>query len=226
MAEFSIRDVEGMRQVRIELSDEMVRARRGAMSNTRGTIQLIPRLPGPLDYLRSLYNDEARIRPEYVGSGTVTLQPSLGGYHLMDVEDGEAWVLEPGVYWASDGSIELGLTRDPIWTSFFLGDGFFNWKTLIRGRGRLALNAPGPVEMVEIRDGAFRAQGRIILGRTAGLRFTSERPAPFPRNLIAGQRRLRALTGTGRVLVCFTPYWNEHMYALMTGGTIERSLFE
>jgi uncharacterized protein (AIM24 family) len=226
MAEFSIRDVEGMRQIRIELADESVRARRGAMSNTRGAITLIPRLPGVMDYIRSLYNDEARIRPEYVGSGTVTLQPSLGGYHLMDVVEGEDWVLEPGVYWASEGGVRLGLTRDPVWTSFWLGDGFFNWKTLISGSGRLALNAPGPVEMVEIRNGAFRAQGRIILGRTAGLGFSSERPAPFPRNLIAGQKRLRALTGTGRVLVCFTPYWNEHMYRLMTGDTVERSLFE
>ncbi len=46
MAEFSIRDVEGMRQVRIEIADEMVRARKGAMSNLRGKIRLIPRLPG------------------------------------------------------------------------------------------------------------------------------------------------------------------------------------
>jgi uncharacterized protein (AIM24 family) len=226
MAEFTVRDVEGMRQVRMELKDESVRARRGAMSNTRGSIALIPRLPSLLDIIRSIYNDEARVRPEYVGSGTVTLQPSLGGYHLMQVRDGESWVLEPGVYWASEGGIRLGLTRDPVWTSFWLGDGFFNWKTLIAGAGTVALNAPGPVEVVEITDGAFRAQGRIILGRTSGLRFTSERAAPFPRNLIAGQKRLRVLRGTGRVLVCFTPYWNEHMYELMTGRTVEGSMFE
>ena len=32
--------------------------------------------------------------------------------------------------------------------------------------------------------------------------------------------------GTGRALVCWTPYWNEHMYQLMTGRSIEGSLFE
>lgn len=46
MAELSIRDVEGMRQVRIDLTDETVLARRGAMSNLRGTIRVTPRLPG------------------------------------------------------------------------------------------------------------------------------------------------------------------------------------
>jgi uncharacterized protein (AIM24 family) len=90
----------------------------------------------------------------------------------------------------------------------------------------VALCTPGPVEVIDITDGVFRAQGRIILGRTAGLRFTSERPASFPRSIISGQSRLRALRGTGQVLVCFTPYWNNHLYELMTGDTIDRSIFE
>ena len=226
MAEFSIRDVEGMRQVRIDLANETVRARRGAMSNLRGQIRVTPRLPGVMEFIRSLYNDEARIRPEYTGTGTVLLQPSLGGYHLMEVVAGERWVLEPGIYWASEGGIALGLHRDPIWTSFLLGDGLLNWKTAVSGSGRLALNTPGPVEMVEITDSTFRAQGRIILGRTAGLRYSSEHVTGFPRSLISGQKRLRALRGTGKVLVCFTPYWNEHMYRMMTGSSIERSMFE
>ena len=226
MAGFSIRDVEGMRQVRIDMADETVRARRGAMSNLRGDIRVTPRLPGAMEFIRSLYNDEARIRPEYTGTGTVLLQPSLGGYHLMDMAPGDRWVLEPGIYWASEGSIALGLHLDPIWTSFLLGDGLLNWKTSVSGSGRLALNTPGPVETVEITDSSFRAQGRIILGRTAGLRYTSQHVARFPRYLISGQKRLRVLRGTGKVLVCFTPYWNEHMYKIMTGTSVERSMFE
>ena len=99
MAQFTIRDVEGMRQVRIEINNEQVRARKGAMSNTRGQIKLTPRVPGMMDIIRSVYNDEARIRPWYQGTGTILLQPSLGGYHLLDVVEGEKWVLEPGVYW-------------------------------------------------------------------------------------------------------------------------------
>ena len=69
-------------------------------------------------------------------------------------------------------------------------------------------------------------QGRLVLGRTPGLGFSSQRSAPFPRNFISGQRRLRVFGGTGKALVCWTPYWNEHMYQLMTGTGIEGSLFE
>ncbi len=226
MAEFVIREVEGMRQVRVDIHDETVRARRGAMSNMRGDITLTPRLPGTGDVIRSWFTSEARIRPYYTGTGSILLQPSLGGYHVMDVDPGEHWILEPGVYWASEGSVNLGLHREPIWTSLWAGDGLFSWKTTVAGDGRVAINAPGPVETVDVADTELRVQGRLVLGRTAGLKFSSQRSARFPRNYISGQRRLRVFAGTGKALVCWTPYWNQHMYQRMTGEDIEGSLFE
>ena len=47
---------------------------------------------------RSVFTAEARLRPYYSGTGSVALQPSLGGYHVMDMDPGERWILEPGVY--------------------------------------------------------------------------------------------------------------------------------
>ena len=226
MATFSIREIEGMRQIKVDLEADSFRARRGALSNMMGAIEMIPRLPGPLEFVRSLYNDEARIRPEYRGTGSVLLQPTMAGYHLMDLDGESRWILEPGVYWASAGTIRLGLARDPVWTSFFLGDGFLNWKTAISGTGRVVLRTPGPVQEVEVNDSVFRAQGRIILGRTAGLKFGSALPARWPRSMWSGQERLRKLSGTGKVLVCFTPYWRSFLYQQATGTDVERSLLE
>ena len=226
MAEFSIREVEGMRQVRIGIAGETVRARSGAMSNMAGNITLTPRLPTVGHTLRAIFNEEARVRPHYSGSGTIMLQPSLGGYHLLDVKENDRWILEPGVYWASEGDVDLGLHREPFWAGLWAGDGFFAFKTTLDGHGTVAINAPGPVEIVDVEDGELRVQGRLVLGRTEGLKFSSQRSARFPRNLISGQKRLRVFSGTGRALVCWTPYWNQHMYSQMTGGNIERSLFE
>jgi uncharacterized protein (AIM24 family) len=225
MAEFTIREVEGMRQVRVDIAEETVRARRGAMSNLRGSISLTPRLPKTGDLFRSIFTSEAVIRPYYSGTGSILLQPSLGGYHVLDVAEGERWILEPRVYLASEGSIELGMHREPFWAGLWAGDGFFAWKTTLAGSGRAAINAPGPVETVDV-DGELRVQGRLVLGRTDGLRFLSQRSAPFPRNLISGQHRLRVFTGKGKALVCWTPYWNEHLYKRMTGESIEGSLLE
>jgi len=225
MADFTQREVEGMRQVVIDIAGEAVRARAGALSNMRGQIEFIPRLPRPGDVWRSLFTSEARVRPWYRGTGKILLQPSLSGYHVFEVVEGDRWILEPGVYWASEGNVALGLSREPMFSSLWAGDGLLNWKTTLAGRGQVAINAPGPVETIEI-DGELHVQGRLVLGRTSGLRFRSVRSAPFPRNLISGQKRLRLFRGNGRVMVAWTPYWNQYMYNRMTGEDIESSIFE
>jgi uncharacterized protein (AIM24 family) len=226
MAEFHIRDVEGMRQVCIEIRDETVRAARGALSNMSGEIEFTPRLPGLGDALLMLFTSESRIRPFYTGTGQINLQPSLSGYHLLNVADGERWILEPGVYWACEGSIALQLYREPFWASLWAGDGTIVWKTAVAGHGRVAINAPGPVEIVDVQ-GRMDVQGRLVLGRTDGLRFRSVRSARIPRNFISGQSRLRRYEGTGKALVCWTPYWNQFIYENMSGGErIEGSIFE
>ena len=227
MATFRIRDVEGMRQVRIDIKDETIRAAYGALSNMSGNISLTPKLPNFGDMFRSIFTRESRIRPYYKGTGTINLQPSLRGYHVFDVQPGERWILEPGVYWASEGGVELGLTKERFWPSFWAGDGLFAWKTTMSGAGLTAVNAPGPVEVVEVNNGEIKVQGRLVLGRTGDLKFKSKRAAAFPRNIISGQDRLRVYEGTGKVLVSWTPYWNQHLYQRMTEAeNVEGSLFQ
>lgn len=219
MAEFIIREVEAMRQIRIDLSDETVRARRGALSTMQGDVVMTPRLPGAGDIFRSFFTAEGRIRPYYTGTGSILLQPSLSGYHVLEVLPGEHWILEPGAYWASEGAVTLGMTRERMWPSLWAGDGFLSWKTTLGGAGKVAINAPGPVETVPIEESEVRVQGRLVLGRTAGLRFSSRAASSWPRNLISGQRRLRAFSGTGRALVCWVPYWNERLYRTIAEQT-------
>lgn len=225
MAEFSIREVEGMRQIRIDIRDETVRARRGALSNMRGAITMTPRLPGVRDFWGSMFTQEARIRPYYHGTGSIFLQPTLGGYHLLEIEPGERWILEPGAFWASEGEALLGFTREPILSSFWAGDGLLSWKTTVAGQGTVAINAPGPVEVVDVEDETFQAQGRLVLGRTSGLKFSARRPARWPRHWISGQKTLRAFSGTGRVLVCWTSYWNERLYRQVADGAEEGAFY-
>lgn len=225
MAAFTVREVEGMRQVRIAIDDETVRTRRGALSNLHGRVSVTARLPTPGDLFRSMFTREARVRPSYSGTGVINLQPSLGGYHMLGVED-QRWILEPGVFWAAEEGVQLGLYRERILPSLWAGDGLLVWKTTVAGHGDVAINAPGPVDVIALEDEELRVQGRLVLGRTAGLRFSSRRASSFFRSFLVGQQRLRVFTGTGKVLVCWTPYWNHHMYRRMTGEDIEGSLFE
>ncbi|WP_295811404.1 AIM24 family protein [uncultured Nitratireductor sp.] len=227
MARFEVRNIEGMRQICIELSDETIRAAKGALSNLSGKIAFTPRLPPPREVFRNIFTSESRIRPYYSGTGTIHLQPSLAGFHVFDVLPEDRWILEPGEYWASEGSIQLGLTRDPLLASLWAGDGLFSWKTTLSGVGKAVINAPGPVEEVRVENGELKVQGRLVLGRTSGLKFNSIRSARFPRNFISGQQRFRVYEGTGKALVSWTPYWNEYLHSRMTEGrSIRGSLFE
>jgi len=226
MAECTVRDIEGMRQVEVGIAGESIRARRGALSNMRGQIKMTPLVPGVRDMLRAMFTGDAAVRPIYEGSGTIQLQPSLEGYHILQVRPGERWIFEPGVYWASEGALDLGVMRERFWPSLWAGDGLLAFKTTVAGEGKVVVNAAGPVETVDVRDGELRVQGRLVLGRTHGLRFHSERSAPIPRNFISGQKRMRVFRGTGKALVCWTPYWNQHMYEQMTGEVIRGSLLE
>lgn len=135
MATFTTKEVEGMRQVVIDIADETVRVRSGALSNYQGNIAFVPRLPSFGHFLRTIISREARVRPTDTGTGRVPLQPSLSGYHVFEASRGERWILEPGVYWASDGSVDVGLYRERFWPSLWAGDGLLVWKSTIEAPG-------------------------------------------------------------------------------------------
>jgi uncharacterized protein (AIM24 family) len=210
MAEFTVREVEGMRQLRVDLHDETMRSRRGALSRMEGAVRMSAPVPGLGALLRSWLSSEAAIRPRYRGTGSVHLRPSMRGFHVF--EPGETrWILEPGVFWASEGEVSLGLRFERMIPSFWSGEGLINLQTTVAGEGRVALSAPGPVEEIEI-DGELVVRGRQVMGRTEGLRFSVRRPAGFIQSMIAGERLARVYTGKGRALVCWTSYWNQYMH--------------
>ncbi len=86
MAEFKIHELEGTRYVDIHLNHEMVRVESGALSYFQGNIsihsQLFPSLGGAI---KSLLADEAVNRPTYTGTGVITLESSLGGFHVISL---------------------------------------------------------------------------------------------------------------------------------------------
>ena len=214
MADFRICELEGMRWVQIEIRDETVRAEAGALSYLQGDIRITARPPSPLSALKSAISNEALVRPSYSGTGTINLESSLGGYHPFEVA-GESWILENGAYWASEGGVQLGLYRERMWTSLWTGEGFVDYQTKLSGCGRVVLNAPGPVEEVTLKNERLMVEGKLVLARTEGLDYRLRRATPFVQSLFAGEARLRVYEGTGKALVCWTPYWNRYVMEMI-----------
>jgi uncharacterized protein (AIM24 family) len=214
MADFRICELEGMRWVQIEIRDETVRAEAGALSYLQGDIKITARPPSPLSALKSAVSNEALVRPSYSGTGTINLESSLGGYHPFEVA-GESWILENGAYWASEGGVQLGLYRERVWTSVWTGEGIVDYQTKLSGCGRVVLNAPGPVEEVTLKNERLMVEGKLVLARTEGLDYRLRRATTFVQSLFAGEARLRVYEGTGKALVCWTPYWNRYVMEMI-----------
>jgi uncharacterized protein (AIM24 family) len=214
MAEFEVCELEGMRWVQIRLRDETVRAESGALSHMQGEIKVNVRLPSPLRALQSLMSDEALVRPSYTGTGVINLESSLGGYYPFEVA-GESWILESGAYWASEGGVELGLHRERAWTSFWSGEGFIDYQTKVSGYGRVVLNAPGPVEELTLKDERLLVEGKLVLARTESVDYFRRRVSALVPSLISGEPVMRVYRGTGKALVCWTPYWNQQIVRMI-----------
>ena len=213
MATFDIENAEGTHWAKIGLADETVVIERGAMSHMCGDLKLKGRLAGPIRWARAVLAGEEVLRPKISGTGSVVLESSFGGFHVLDLPGDQPWVVECGAYWCSEASVKQTFYRERFWTSVWSGKGFFDFHTKVAGRGKVMICAPGPVEEIELGAGGpfgnrLVAGEPVVLARTAGIRHTVTLPSWLPwRRAATGEDLLRVYEGEGRMLVCSTPYW-------------------
>jgi len=212
MATFKVEHTEGMRWVKVDLNDDRMRAERGALNHMLGAITMDVPLPTLKSWWVSLFSDESVVRPRYSGTGTVFLESTLGGYHIMKLAAGERWVLDTRCFWASDGDVKLSIHREPMITSFWAGEGLLWYKTALKGEGQVVLSVDGPVHEVELNDETLVTDGPFVVARTQGISMQLKRPA---KNLISywlsGQKRAYVYKGTGKLILCTVPYWRARM---------------
>ena len=214
MASFEIVEREGMHWVKANLDQEELRAEAGALSYIEGDITVDSPVPTYRQFLAAMLAEESLMRPRYRGTGSVYLEPTLGGFHVIDLDDDE-WIFEAGSYWASEGDIQISAHCESMWTSLWAGDGLLKFRTKVRGTGKVVVRTPGPVEAVAV-NGSYRTEGRIVVGRTSSLAYKVRRPT---RRLIdyalAGETFLKSFEGDGKLLTCPTPYWRMRLQEMM-----------
>jgi len=211
-----------MRWVKVGLDDDDVRAERGALNHMLGAITMDVPLPTLKSWWVSLFSDESVVRPRYSGTGTVYLDSTLGGYHIMKLAAGDRWVLDTRCFWASDGQVKLSIHREAMLTALWAGEGLFWYKTALKGEGQVVLSVDGPVQEVELNDDTLVTDGPFVVARTQGISLRIKRPA---KNLISswlsGQKRAYVYKGTGRLLLCTVPYWRARMQRQRAGWDSE-----
>jgi uncharacterized protein (AIM24 family) len=213
MAEFKVHHLEGMYYVDVHLDHEMVRCESGALNYLIGKVdihsQLIPSVGG---LFSSLLSGESVYRPTYTGTGVVTLESSLGGFHVLELA-GESWILEKGAYWASEGQVELQFFRERLMTSLWAGEGLVYLQTKVSGHGKVVVTTKGPVEEILLEEGQkIVVDGQCVIGRSASVDFKIRRPTKnYMGRFTAGEPIVRTYHGPGKVLMNPTFYWRYFM---------------
>lgn len=213
MARFEIHELEGMRYVEVHLNQEMVRVESGALSYMTGEIaihsQLIPSVRG---LITSVMADEAVYRPTYTGTGIITLESTLGGFHVLPLQ-GESWILERGAYWASEGAVDVKFHREKMITGLWAGEGLVYLQTKVKGQGQVVLTTRGPTEEIILEKGQeLVAEGNYVVCRTADVGLSIRRPTKnYLGRFTSGEGIVRVFTGPGRLLLTPTPYWRYYL---------------
>ncbi len=208
MAKFEILQSEGMQWVKATLSNETVRAEKGALNHMLGDLSLSVPTPDLRSLLVAMISDESPFRPSYTGTGELHLEPSLGGFHVLQVHQSEGWVVENNAYWASEGKVGLSVARERLMTALWAGEGLLWYHTRVRGNGKVILSTPGPVEEIVLNNERLSVDGDYVVARTESVRFDIGRASKSRfRSALAGEGRIRTYHGTGKVLLSAIPYW-------------------
>ena len=197
------------RQVLVNLNRGNVTIQSGAMqwmvgdvTNTTGLKSLGDALK---KYVRSFATKEKMIKPEYVGTGVLVLEPTYKHLILLDVAEwnGEV-VLDDGLFLACSSTLEQKAVARSTFSSAVAGnEGLFNLG--LQGEGIVCLESPIPQsELVEItlEDDVLKLDGNLAVAWSGSLEFTVERSGKtLTGSAASGEGLVNVYRGTGKVLI-------------------------
>lgn len=221
MANFEIIEREESRLVKVTLNNETVRTESGALHYMRGDITMQSKTPSAGGFLKSLATGENIFRPTYTGTGELYLEPTLCGFHILDLA-GSEWTLDRGAYLASDGSVEVSVERNKLITGLVGGEGLY--QTKVKGVGQVVMVAQGPVETIELRREKLVVDGNFAIARSGPLTYRVEKATKSVLgSMTSGEFLVNIFEGTGTVLLAPIPYWKVLMLRQMTATAAARA---
>lgn len=175
----------------------------GAMHYMRGNLTMEAAAPSVGGFIKSKLSGERAVRPRYRGTGELYLEPTFGECHVLELNN-EEWILDRGAFLASEPGVELGVFSNKAMTGLFGGEGFF--QTRVRGRGKVLILAPGPLERLELRNETLVVDGSFAVARTPELQYSVEKAARgLFASWISGEGIVNTFRGTGTVLIAPVP---------------------
>lgn len=200
-----------------QFANHSVTMQAGAMQWMAGDVQPKTGIRGVGDFARKLVRGsvtgESAVKPEYEGTGIITLEPTYKYILLEQLSNwGGGMVIEDGSYLSCDSTIEQkAVMVSRASAQLAGGEGLFNLGLF--GDGVVALESSVPREeliIADLVDDVLKIDGPLAIAWSADLEFTVERTT---KSLIgsaaSGEGLVNVYRGTGRVM--FAPVARGHV---------------
>ena len=194
-----------LKQIKIQLQNGAAQLETGIMQFMKGNIDADTTLGGlgglAKKMLTNALTQETTFRPRYRGIGDIYCEPTFGHFMLLALSNEEA-IIDKGLFYASEGSIEVGVAMQKNISSAMLGgEGLF--QTKISGTGWAVMSIPVPASEVvryTLNNEKLSVDGTIALLRKGNIEYRVEQSNKSRLgSAISGEGLLQTFTGTGEV---------------------------
>ena len=194
-----------VRQIAIYLTNDSVKVEPGAMSYFQGNLEMVSGVTAG-NLLGRMFSGavtgEAVAQPEYRGTGMVVLEPSFKHFIVLELQAGEEIIVDKGMFYASQGSVEVKpIMQKNVSSALLGGEGIFQMS--LKGPGLAVLECEVPmceVDIMELNNDVLKVDGNFAVLRTGGIDFTVERSAKsLIGSAVSGEGLVNVYRGTGQV---------------------------
>lgn len=197
------------RQVICNLAKSSITIQAGAMQWMIGNVNATTGIKGAGDLfskmVRGKVTGESAIKPEYVGTGEIVLEPTYKHILLLNLEEwNNSIILDDGLFLACESCLkQKAVMRNNISSAVAGNEGLFNLG--IEGKGVLCLESPCPQEElieIELENDVIKIDGNMAIAWSGSLEFTVERSGKtLIGSAASGEGLVNVFRGTGKVLI-------------------------
>lgn len=194
-----------VRQIAIYLTNDSVKVEPGAMSYFQGNLEMVSGVTAG-NLLGRMFSGavtgESAAQPEYRGTGMIVLEPSFKYFMVMELQQGEEIVVDKGMFYAAQGSVEVKpIMQKNVSSALLGGEGLFQMS--LKGPGLAVLECAVPmceIDIIELNNDVLKVDGNFAVLRTGNIDFTVERSAKtLLGSAVSGEGLVNVYRGTGQV---------------------------
>jgi len=194
-----------VRQIAIYLTNDSVKVEPGAMSYFQGNLEMVSGVTAG-NLLGRMFSGavtgESAAQPEYRGTGMIVLEPSFKHFMVMELQQGEEIVVDKGMFYAAQGSVEVKpIMQKNVSSALLGGEGLFQMS--LKGPGLAVLECAVPmceIDIIELNNDVLKVDGNFAVLRTGNIDFTVERSAKtLLGSAVSGEGLVNVYRGTGQV---------------------------